>query len=135
MDFIYNKRCSALKILVLAICLGIVFGAAVTVGIHLYFDAISFLYVLSAAIGFLVVKNNPEKHSKNFGLGAAYFGCLGTLVSLVAIIGDRFLVWDEIKKGGFGFSCVYACNFICLLNKICNFSVHRSLKHNVMVIS
>lgn len=66
----------------------------------MYFDAISFLFVLAGAIGFLVVKNNPEKHSENFGLGAAYFSCLGTLVGLVAIIGDRFLMRDEIKKVG-----------------------------------
>lgn len=100
MIFIKNKRCLAIKILGLAICLGTVLGAAATVGIHLYFDALSFLFVLGGAIGFLVMKNDLEKHIKNFGRGAVYFGWLGTLVSLIAITGDRFLVWGDVEKMG-----------------------------------
>jgi len=98
--FIENKRCSAMKILGLAICLGTLLGTAATVDIQLYFDALSFLFVLGGAIGFLVMKNNPEKHIKNFGQGAVYFGWLGTLVGLVAITDDRFLVWGDIEKMG-----------------------------------
>jgi hypothetical protein len=30
--------------------------------------------VLGGAVGFLVMKNNPENHVKNFGQGAVYFG-------------------------------------------------------------
>ena len=89
-----------MKIFGLAICLGTVFGAAATVGIHLYFDALSCLFVLGGAIGFLVMKNNPEKHIKNFGQGAVYFGWLGTVVGLVAFTGGRFLVWGDIEKMG-----------------------------------
>ena len=89
-----------MKIFGLAICLGTVFGAAATVGIHLYFDALSCLFVLGGAIGFLVMKNNPEKHIKNFGQGAVYFGWLGTLLGLVAFTGGRFLVWGDIEKMG-----------------------------------
>ena len=85
-----------MKIFGLAICLGTLLGTAATVGINLYFDALSCLFVLGGAIGFLVMKNNPEKHIKNFGQGAVYFGWLGTLVGLVAITGDRFLVWGDI---------------------------------------
>ena len=98
--FIKNKRCSAMKIIGLAICLATLLGAAATVGIHLFFDILSFLFVLGGAIGFLVMKNNPEKHIKNFGQGAVYFGWLGTLVGLVAITDDRFLVWGDIEKMG-----------------------------------
>ena len=54
-----------MKILGLAICLGTVIGAAATVGIHLYFDVLSFLFVLGGVTGFLVMKNNPEKHIEN----------------------------------------------------------------------
>jgi flagellar motor component MotA len=86
-----------MKILGLAICLGTVIGAAATVGIHLYFDVLSFLFVLGGAIGFLIMKKN---HITSFGEGAVYFGWLGTLVGLIAITGDRFLVWGDVDKMG-----------------------------------
>tara|TARA_E500000178_G_scaffold237763_1_gene234228 strand:+ start:600 stop:728 length:129 start_codon:yes stop_codon:yes gene_type:complete len=41
------------KFLGLAICLGIIGGAAATVGIHLFFDVNSFVFVLGGATGFL----------------------------------------------------------------------------------
>ena len=37
---------------------------------------------------------------KNFGVGAVCFGWLGTLVGLIAITGNRFLVWGDIDKMG-----------------------------------
>ena len=89
-----------MKVLGLAICLGTIIGAAATVGIHLYFDILSFLFVLGGAIGFLVMKNDPENHIGNFGVGAVYFGWLGTLVGLIAITGNRFMVWGDIEKMG-----------------------------------
>ena len=89
-----------MKILGLAICLGTIIGAAATVGIHLYFDILSFLFVLGGAIGFLVMKNNPDNHLSNFGRGAVYFGWLGTLVGVIAITGDRFMVWGDVEKMG-----------------------------------
>ena len=89
-----------MKILGLAICLGTVVGAAATVGIHLYFDILSFFFVVGGAIGFVVLKNDPEKHITNFGEGAVYFGWLGTLIGLIAITGDRFLVWGDVEKMG-----------------------------------
>ena len=89
-----------MKVLGLAICLGTIIGAAATVGIHLYFDILSFLFVLGGAIGFLVMKNDPENHMGNFGAGAVYFGWLGTLVGLIAITGNRFMVWGDIEKMG-----------------------------------
>jgi hypothetical protein len=81
-----------MKLVGLAICLGSIIGAAATVGFHLYFDILSLLFVLRGAIGFLIMKGNPENHTKNFGDGAVYFGWLGTLVGLIAITGNRFLV-------------------------------------------
>ena len=89
-----------MKFLGLAICLGTVVGAAATVGIHLYFDILSFLFVLGGAIGFLVMKNQPENHLRNFGQGAVYFGWLGTVVGLIAITGTPFFVWGDIEKMG-----------------------------------
>ena len=56
-----------MKFLGLAICLGIITGAAVTVGIHLFFDINSLVFVLGGATGFLVMKNDPERHVANFG--------------------------------------------------------------------
>ena len=89
-----------MKLVGLAICLGTIIGAAVTVGFHLYFDILSLLFVLGGAIGFCIMEGNREGHIKNFGDGAVYFGWLGTLVGLIAITGDRFLVWGDIEKMG-----------------------------------
>lgn len=89
-----------MKFLGLAICFGTITAAAATVGIHLYFDILSFLFVLGGAIGILVMKNDPENHITNFGEGAVYFGWLGTLIGLIAITGDRYLVWGDVDKMG-----------------------------------
>ena len=95
-----KPRKDVMKFLGLAICLGTVFGAAATVGIHLYFDILSFLFVLGGAIGFLVMKNKPENHLQNFGQGAVYFGWLGTVVGLIAIAGTPSFVWGDVEKMG-----------------------------------
>ena len=89
-----------MKLLGLAICLGTLVGAAATVGIHLYFDILSFLFVLGGAIGFLVMKNKPENHLQNFGQGAVYFGWLGAVVGLIAITGTPSFVWGDVEKMG-----------------------------------
>ena len=93
-------RDDVMKFLGLVICLGTVFGAAATVGIHLYFDILSFLFVLGGAIGFLVMKNKPENYLHNFGQGAVYFGWLGTVVGLIAITGTPSFVWGNVEKLG-----------------------------------
>ena len=89
-----------MKFLGLAICLGIITGAAITVGIHLFFDINSLVFVLGGATGFLVMKNDPQKHVLNFGEGAVYFGWLGTLIGLISITGDRFFSWSNVDKMG-----------------------------------
>ena len=89
-----------MKILGLGICFAIMLGAFLQIGLHLFFDLNSALFVLGGAIGFLIMKNNPENHITNFGEGAVYFGWLGTLVGLIAITGDRFLVWGDVDKMG-----------------------------------
>ena len=89
-----------MKFLGLVICLGTVISATATVGIHLYFDILSFLFVLGGAVGFLVMKNKPENHLQNFGQGAVYFGWLGTVVGLIAIIGTPSFVWGDVEKMG-----------------------------------
>ena len=89
-----------MKFLGLAICLATIVGAAATVGIHLYFDILSFLFVLGGAVGFLVMKNKPENHLHNFGQGAVYFGWLGTAVGLIAITGTPSFVWGDVEKLG-----------------------------------
>ena len=89
-----------MKFLGLAICLGTLLGAAATVSIDLYVDILSFLFVLGGAVGFLVMKNKPANHLHNFGLGAVYFGWLGTAVGLIAITGTPSFVWGDAKKLG-----------------------------------
>ena len=58
-----------MKILGIGICLAIMLGAILQIGHHLFIDINSALFVLGGATGFLVMKNNPENHIKNFGQG------------------------------------------------------------------
>ncbi len=89
-----------MKILGIGICFVIMLGAFLQIGLHLFIDLNSALFVLGGATGFLVMKNNPEQHILNFGQGAVYFGWLGTLLGLIAITGNRFMVWGDVEKMG-----------------------------------
>jgi len=95
-----QDRGRAVKFLGLGICLAAIFGAAGVVGIQLYFDILSLLFVAGGAAGFAVMKNDPERHFENFGDGAVYFGWLGFLIGLIAIAGNRYMVWGHIEKMG-----------------------------------
>ena len=89
-----------MKILGLGICFAIMLGAFLQIGLHLFFDLNAALFVLGGATDFLVMRNNPAKRLTNFGDGAVYFGWLGTLIGLIAITGNRFMVWGDIEKMG-----------------------------------
>ena len=89
-----------MKILGLTICFAIMLGAFVQIGPHLFVDLNSALFVIGGATGFLIMKNNPDAHIANFGQGAVYFGWLGTLIGLIAITGNRFMVWGDVEKMG-----------------------------------
>ena len=89
-----------MKILGLSICFVIMLGAFLQIGVHLFFDLNAALFVLGGATGFLVMKYDPSKHFANFGQGAVYFGWLGTLIGLIAITGNRFMVWGDVEKMG-----------------------------------
>ena len=89
-----------MKILGIGICIAIMLGAFLQIGLHLFIDLNSALFVLGGATGFLVMKNDPDRHIANFGRGAVYFGWLGTLVGLIAITGNRFMVWGDVEKMG-----------------------------------
>ena len=89
-----------IKVLGLAMCLTSIFGAAILVGIDLYLDILSFLFVLGGAVGYALMKNTSNTHIKSFGEGAVFFGWLGTLIGLVAITGNRYEVWANVEKMG-----------------------------------
>ena len=89
-----------MKILGIGICFVIMLGAFLQIGIRLFFDLNAALFVLGGATGFLFMKNEPSKHFANFGQGAVYFGWLGTLIGLIAITGNRFMVWGDVEKMG-----------------------------------
>ena len=95
-----NSGAEIMNFLGLAICLGFIVEAATYVGFHLFIDIISLSFVLGGAVVFLVMKNYPENHVKNFGQRAVCFGWLGTLIGLIAITGNRFMVWGDIEKMG-----------------------------------
>ena len=56
--------------------------------------------MLGGEIDFLALKNDLENRIANFGDGAVYFGWLGTLIGLIPIIGNRFMVWGDVEKMG-----------------------------------
>ena len=89
-----------MKIIGVVICFAIILGAILQVGHHLFIDINAALFVVGGAIGFLVFKNDAGNHIKNFGQGAVYFGWLGTLIGLIAITGNRFMVWGDVEKMG-----------------------------------
>ena len=93
-------KISGMKIFGLAICFAIMLGAFFQIGPSMFVDLNSALFVLGGATGFLVMKNNPDEHVANFGQGAVYFGWLGTLIGLIAITGNRFMVWGDVEKMG-----------------------------------
>ena len=84
----------------LLICLGIIAGAVLQVGPHLYNDFMSATFVFGGALGFALLKNEPLQIAKNYGTGAVYFGWLGTLVGLIAIYGNAFGAWDSVSAMG-----------------------------------
>jgi hypothetical protein len=85
------------------------------------------IIVAAATVGFLIMKGNPENHMKNFGDGAVYFGWLGTLVGLIAITGNKFMVWGDVEKNGSSFSSSNANYFVWLYNKVGNYCPYRRL--------
>ena len=89
-----------MKITGIGICFAIILGAILQVGHHLFIDINAALFVLGGATGFLVFKKNSSNHIKNFGQGAVYFGWLGTLIGLIAITGNRLMVWGDMEKMG-----------------------------------
>ena len=89
-----------MQIFGIGICFAIMLGAFFQIGLPLFIDLNSALFVLGGATGFLVMKNNPDRHITNFGQGAVYFGWLGTLLGLIAITGNRFMVWGDVEKMG-----------------------------------
>jgi len=93
-----------MKVLGLSICLATIFGAATTVGIDLYLDIMSLLFVLGGAVGFTLMKNTSDTYIKKFGDGAVFFGWLGTLIGLVAIAGNRYEIWGNVEKMGPAFA-------------------------------
>ena len=91
---------TVMKIIGIGICFAIMLGAILQIGHHLFIDINSALFVLGGATGFLAFKKNSGNHIKNFGQGAVYFGWLGTLVGLITITGNRFMVWGDVEKMG-----------------------------------
>ena len=89
-----------MKIIGVGICFAIILGAILQVGHHLFIDINAALFVLGGATGFLVFNKDSGNDIKNFGQGAVYFGWLGTLIGLIAITGNRFMVWGDVEKMG-----------------------------------
>ena len=90
----------AMKYSGIVICLAIIIGAVMHVGMHLYTDFMSLTFVLGGAVGFALLKNEMADMPRNFGDGAVFFGWLGLLIGLVAIAGNAFGAWGSVEKMG-----------------------------------
>ena len=88
------------KYLGLTLCLFIIIGAVRHVGLSFYSDIYSLLMVGGGATGYSLLKTKNNNYIFCFGDGAIYFGWLGTLIGLIAITGNRFMVWGDVEKMG-----------------------------------
>ena len=76
---------TAMKIMGIGICFVIMLGAILQFGCGLFFGMCAALFVLGGATGFLIIKKNSGNHARDFGQGAVYFGCLGTLILEIGV--------------------------------------------------
>ena len=88
------------KLIGLIICLFIIFGAITHVGLNLYNDILSILFVLGGGFGYGLLKNEEKKFVIRCGDGAVYFGWLGTLIGLIALTGGKWENWGDLEKTG-----------------------------------
>ena len=88
------------KLVGLAVVACIIFGAVSIVGIELFNDIHSILFVLGGAIGYSLIKSKNGDWVKNIGDGGVFFGWLGTLIGLIAITSNRLDVLGDVDKVG-----------------------------------
>ena len=88
------------KLVGLFVIVCIIFGAVSIVGFQLFADVQSILFVLGGATGYSLLKSGNKDWMRNAGDGGVYFGWLGTLIGLIAISGNRFMVWGDVEKMG-----------------------------------
>lgn len=84
----------------LAICLFIVGGALFQIGPHLYMDINSLLFVFGGGVGYALITGDRDTHVAQFGVGAVYFGWLGTLVGFIAMAAGAFNDWGDLESIG-----------------------------------
>ena len=78
----------------------IIYGAVSIVGLELFNDIHSILFVSGGAIGYSLIKSENGDLVKNIGDGGVFFGWFGTLVGLIAITGNRLDIWGDVDKMG-----------------------------------
>ena len=88
------------KYLGLLICLVLVMGALIQIGIFLYIDINSILIVFGGAFGYSLIENKKENYISNFGKGSIFFGWLAMLIGLIALTGGKYNNWGDIDKMG-----------------------------------
>ena len=88
------------KLVGLFVIICIISGALGIVGLQLFNDVHSILFVLGGATGYSLVKSNSKDWVKNIGDGGIYFGWLGTLIGLIGIAGNGLDGWVDFNKIG-----------------------------------
>lgn len=88
------------KLVGLFVVICIIYGAVSIVGLELFNDIHSILFVSGGAIGYSLIKSENGDLVKNIGDGGVFFGWFGTLVGLIAITGNRLDIWGDVDKMG-----------------------------------
>ena len=92
------------KFVGLIFCLFIILGAIFHVGLNLFNDFQSILFVVGGGFGYGLLRNQKDKFIINCGDGAVYFGWLGTLIGLIALTGGKWENWGDLDKTGVAIS-------------------------------
>tara|TARA_B100001057_G_scaffold376712_1_gene381914 strand:+ start:504 stop:857 length:354 start_codon:yes stop_codon:yes gene_type:complete len=88
------------KLVGLFVVICIIYGAVSIVGLELFNDIHSILFVSGGAIGYSLIKSENGDWVKSIGDGGVFFGWFGTLVGLIATTGNRLDIWGDVDKMG-----------------------------------
>ena len=74
------------RFLGLVICIFLIATIAIKFGLHTFIDLYSFILVLGGGIGFALLKGRTDNYFSEFGNGTIYFGWIGSIMGIIAIM-------------------------------------------------
>ena len=115
-----------IKYLGLILCLFMIAGAVIQVGLSFYFDILSLLMVVGGALGYSLLKTKNNNYIFYYGDGAVYFGWLGTLIGLIALTGGKWDNWGDLEKMGSAFSVAMLSLFYGYIIKLITLALDKN---------